>query len=77
MHDLGEPGSGQSCALAVNNEGVVAGRSDTGEIVIWRAAGVTHLGVKGRRRRDRQLRRRGGIDPEGSTTTAFKYQNGW
>ena len=47
MHDLGEPGSGQSCALAVNNDGVVAGRSDTGEIVIWRASGVTRLGVKG------------------------------
>src|SRR5436190_1637684 len=76
MHDLGEPGSGQSCALGVNNEGVVAGRSDTGEIVIWRASGVTHLGVKGDV---------GGIDAfgvvvgsirEGAQTIAFRYQNG-
>jgi len=76
MHDLGDPGSGQSCALAVNNDGVVAGRSGTGEIVIWRASGVTHLGVKGDV---------GGIDGfgvvvgairEGTQTTAFKYQNG-
>jgi len=76
MHDLGEPGSPQSCALAVNNNGVVAGRSDTGEIVIWRASGVTHLGVKGDV---------GGIDGsgivvgsmrDGATTTAFRYENG-
>jgi probable HAF family extracellular repeat protein len=76
MHDLGEPGSGQSCALAVNNDGVVAGRSDTGEIVIWRASGVTRLGVKGDV---------GGIDGsgvvvgsirDGFTTTAFRYENG-
>ena len=42
MQDLG-PG----CALAVNNAGVVAGRSGSGELVIWRGATVTPLGISG------------------------------
>lgn len=41
----GEPGN--SCALAVNDFGVAAGRSGTGELVVWQDGGTTPLGVKG------------------------------
>jgi probable HAF family extracellular repeat protein len=50
LRDLGPGGdtaAGTSCALAVNNEGVVAGRSTTGELVVWKDATVTRLGVHG------------------------------
>jgi hypothetical protein len=71
MRDLG-PG----CALAVNNVGVVAGRSGTGTLVIWKDSTSTSLGVSGDV---------GGIDAsgvvvgsyrEGSTTIAFRYADG-
>ena len=49
MRDLGlasdEPGS--SCALAVNDRGLIAGRSSTREIVIWDGGSVERLGVQG------------------------------
>lgn len=38
---------GNSCGLAVNDQGVVAGRSGSGELVVWNGASVTDLGVKG------------------------------
>lgn len=38
---------GASCGLAVNDRGVVAGRSDAGELVVWNGTSVTSLGVKG------------------------------
>jgi probable HAF family extracellular repeat protein len=49
MRDLGtgSDSAGSSCALAVNGEGMAAGRSSTGELVIWSGAAVTHLGVQG------------------------------
>lgn len=50
MRDLGAAtadGAGDSCALAVNDAGVVAGRSGSKELVIWDGSTVTHLGVRG------------------------------
>jgi probable HAF family extracellular repeat protein len=78
MQDLGtatDPVSGASCALAVNDGGMVAGRSGSGEIVIWKGTFVTHLGVQGNV---------GGINDAGvvvgaygqdSTTRAFVYRD--
>jgi probable HAF family extracellular repeat protein len=50
IQDLGtasDSPAGSSCALAVNNDGTIAGRSSTGELVIWKEGSVTRLGVKG------------------------------
>jgi probable HAF family extracellular repeat protein len=50
MQDLGtgtDSPDGNSCALAVNNGGTVAGRSATGELVVWKDGSVTRLGVTG------------------------------
>jgi probable HAF family extracellular repeat protein len=50
MHDLGPGGgdpNGNSCALAVNDRGVAAGRSSSGDLVMWSGSSVTALGVKG------------------------------
>src|SRR5512142_1723508 len=49
MRDLGtaSDSGGNSCALAVNDAGVAAGRSGTGELVVWSDGAVTGLGVKG------------------------------
>lgn len=79
LRDLG-PGSeipaGTSCALAVNDAGVVAGRSTTGEVVIWNGAALTRLGVQGSV---------GGIDGQGvvvgsyrdgTASHAFMFANG-
>ena len=79
MHDLGAASDstpGNSCALAVNNDGVAAGRSATGELVTWRDSTITHLGVHGNI---------GGINDagvvvgaygQGASTHAFMYANG-
>ncbi len=79
MRDLGtgsDSAAGTSCALAVNEEGVAAGRSSTGELVIWNGTAVTRLGVKGDI---------GGMDArgtvvgayqDGSRTLAFKFADG-
>jgi probable HAF family extracellular repeat protein len=50
MRDLGtatDSPAGNACALAVNNAGVVAGRSATGELVVWDRDGVKRLGIHG------------------------------
>jgi probable HAF family extracellular repeat protein len=50
IRDLGtgtDSGDGNSCALAVNEQGTVAGRSASGELVEWADGKVVHLGVKG------------------------------
>lgn len=50
MQDLGtgaDTQAGNSCALAVNGSGAVAGRSATGELVIWKSGTVTRLGIQG------------------------------
>jgi len=44
--DLQAPAGSTSCALAVNNNGVAAGRVD-GEITIWDSGSVRGLGVQG------------------------------
>jgi probable HAF family extracellular repeat protein len=79
MQDLGtatDPPAGDSCALAVNDAGVVAGRSGSGEVVTWNGATVTHLGIQGDV---------GGINAsgtvvgsyaQGGTTHAFMYRGG-
>ena len=50
LQDLGTGGGaadGNSCALAVNNSGLVAGRAATGELVVWNGGAVTKLGIHG------------------------------
>jgi probable HAF family extracellular repeat protein len=48
MADLDPAGeAGDSCALAVNDRGMAAGRSGSGELVVWDGSRVTRLGVKG------------------------------
>jgi probable HAF family extracellular repeat protein len=49
MSDLGRGAEapGDSCALALNDSGLAAGRASTGEVVIWRGDSVTSLGFKG------------------------------
>ena len=77
MRDL-EPASGSanSCALAVNTNGAAAGRSSTGELVVWSSGSVTRLGVQGDV---------GGINgagvvvgtyKSGEANRAFVYRNG-
>jgi probable HAF family extracellular repeat protein len=45
--DAASESGGNSCALAVNDAGVAAGRSGAGELVVWSDSGVTRLGVQG------------------------------
>jgi probable HAF family extracellular repeat protein len=49
MTDLGRgaAASGNSCALAVNDQGLAAGRASTGELVLWRSGNVEPLGFSG------------------------------
>ena len=49
MTDLGRgaDAAGNSCALAVNDQGLVAGRASTGELVLWTQQGVQPLGFRG------------------------------
>jgi len=79
IHDLGTGGgdpNGSSCALAVNDRGTVAGRSSSGDMVIWSGNTVTPIGAKGTV---------GGINDsgvvvgsvsQGGSTHAFVYANG-
>jgi probable HAF family extracellular repeat protein len=62
MQDLGH-----GCALAVNDSGVVAGRSGNGELVIWRGRTVTPLGVTGNV---------GGINEFGTVVGSFNSTGG-
>lgn len=49
MRDLGvaSDAEGSSCALAINDQGVIAGRSSSRELVIWKGTALTRLGVTG------------------------------
>lgn len=50
IRDLGTgtgSADGNSCALAVNDSGLVAGRSASGELVVWNGDAVTRLGIHG------------------------------
>lgn len=80
MRDLGLAGDAtpgaSSCALAVNDQGVIAGRSSTREVVVWNGARVTRLGVKGD---VGGINDRGavvGAYESGSSTRAFVYDGG-
>ena len=77
MRDL-EPGSGSasSCALAVNNGGVAAGRSATGELVVWNGASVTRLGVQGDVGGINEKNVVVGTYKSGDANRAFIYANG-
>jgi probable HAF family extracellular repeat protein len=43
----GSDAPGNSCGLAVDGRGAVAGRASTGELVIWASGGITRLGIHG------------------------------
>jgi len=78
MRDLGTASDspGSSCALAVNGEGLVAGRSSSGELVIWNGDAITHLGIEGN---IGDIDDRGvvvGARRNGAITNAFMYANG-
>lgn len=78
MRDLGAGSdtAGSSCALAVNNQGVAAGRASNGELVIWNGASIIPLGVQGD---VGAIDGRGtvvGSYRDGASTTAFKYADG-
>jgi probable HAF family extracellular repeat protein len=45
--DAASAGTGSSCALAVNNLGVAAGRTVTQELVIWNASSTSRIGAAG------------------------------
>lgn len=78
LQDLGTgtAGEGNSCALAVNDSGTVAGRAANGELVVWKGGNITRLGVSGNV---------GGINKDGvvvgsytdaGQTRAFQFSNG-
>ena len=79
MQDLGtatDANTGNSCALAVNDTGVVAGRSGSGEVVIWKDGGVAHLGVLGDVGGINDAGTVVGSYAQGGTTHAFMYRDG-
>jgi len=79
MRDLGtatDPPSGASCALAVNDAGVVAGRSGSGEVVVWNATSVAHLGIQGDVGGINDAQTVVGSYAQGGTTHAFMYRGG-
>jgi probable HAF family extracellular repeat protein len=65
MRDLAAstPAGTQSCAYAVNNDGVAAGLVGS-EVVVWRASGMTRLGIEGWV---------GGINDAGTVVGSFKF----
>ena len=78
MRDLGTGSTtaGNACGLAVNDQGLVAGRASSGELVVWSNGAVTGLGITGTV---------GGMNGSGvvvgarnvgTTTRAFIYQGG-
>ena len=71
MRDLGA-----GCALAVNSEGLIAGRNGAGELVVWSGAAVRSLQVSGD---VGAIDARGvvvGAYRDGATTFAFKFEEG-
>jgi probable HAF family extracellular repeat protein len=67
---------GAGCALAVNDQGIAAGRSADGDLVVWDGPSVMNLGVRGNV---------GGINgagvvvgsfAQGAATRAFMFANG-
>ena len=77
MRDLGmaDPG-GSSCALAINDQGVIAGRSSSREIVVWDGTAVTRLGIQGDAGGINRFGVVVGTLDAGGGSRAFKYSNG-
>ena len=78
MADLGRgaEAAGNSCALAVNDSGLAAGRASTGELVLWKDGGVTSLGFGGN---VGDMNEQGvvvGARKEGDATRPFVYRDG-
>src|SRR6185436_13946644 len=78
LRDLGTGSAvaGNSCGLAINDQGIVVGRASSGELVVWSGGGVTGLGIQGNV---------GGINGsgvvvgarnDGTATRAFIYRDG-
>ncbi len=76
MRDLDPGGAAGSCAYAVNDDGVAAGRSASGEAVIWGHGGTVHLGVPGMANGINNAGMAVGAYTFGSTTHAFVFANG-
>jgi probable HAF family extracellular repeat protein len=79
IQDLGtasDSPAGSSCALAVNNDGTIAGRSSTGELVIWKEDSVIRLGVKGNIGGINKAGVVVGTYVDGTTNRAFMLRNG-
>jgi len=79
IRDLGtgsDASDGNSCALAVNDEGLVAGRAATGELVEWVDGNVVHLGVKGNVTAVNGAGTVVGSINDGASTRAFMYRDG-
>jgi probable HAF family extracellular repeat protein len=79
MHDLGTGGgdpAGSSCALAVNDRRVAAGRSSSGDLVVWSGANVAPIGVKGTVGAINDFNTVVGSANANGSTRAFVYANG-
>jgi probable HAF family extracellular repeat protein len=79
MRDLGlasDATEGSSCALAVNDRGVIAGRSATREIVVWNGRSVERLGVQGEVGGINSAGVLVGSYETGGLSRAFVYRNG-
>ena len=77
MTDLGRgaEASGNSCALAVNDRGAVAGRASTGELVLWQGGVVRSLGIRGDVGDMNDSGVVVGTRTEGATSRAFVFAN--
>lgn len=67
---------GNSCALAVNDDGTIAGRAATGELVEWKDGRVADLGVKGNVTAINGSGVVVGSIKDGTATRAFMYRDG-
>lgn len=79
MHDLGTGGGdsgGSSCALAVNDGGVAAGRSSSGDLVVWSGTSVTPIGARGTVGGINNSNVVVGATGDAGATHAFLYSNG-
>src|SRR5689334_20319087 len=80
MRDLGlasDDTEGSSCALAINDQGLIAGRSSSREVVIWNGTAVTRLGIQGNVGGINRFGVLAGTyDVGGGMTRAFRYANG-
>jgi probable HAF family extracellular repeat protein len=79
MHDLGTgagAATGNSCALAVNDRDVIAGRSATRELVVWKGSSLVRLGVQGDIGGINDAGTVAGTYVEGSANRAFLFRDG-